>query len=130
MGIESMRSVLLVDDNQIFLETLARFLAQRSEGDVAVVGAAQGGRDALAYARRLRPELVLLDLAMPDLSGLAVLPKLRETLPAAILIALTLQDSDEIREAALAAGADAFVSKASLERDLLPTIREFAARCS
>jgi DNA-binding NarL/FixJ family response regulator len=124
------RSVLLVNDNRTFLQMLARFLAESSAGDVAVVGAALGGRDALAYAQRLRPELVLLDLAMPDLSGLAVLPKLRETLPTAILIALTLQDSDESRDAALAAGADAFVSKASLERDLLPTIRELAARRS
>jgi len=125
-----LHSVLLVDDNQTFLQMLARFLAESSAGDVAVVGAAQGGRDALAHARRLRPDLVLVDLAMPDLPGLVVLPKLRETLPTAILIALTLQDSEESREAALAAGADAFVSKASLERDLLPTIRELAARRS
>ena len=123
-------SVLLVDDNQTFLRMLARFLAESSAGDVVVVGAAQGGWDTLACARRLRPELVLLDLAMPDLPGLAVLPKLRETLPTAIIIALTLHDSDENREATLSAGADAFVSKASLERDLLPTIRELAARRS
>jgi DNA-binding NarL/FixJ family response regulator len=64
---------------------------------------------------------------MPLQSGVALLPHLRTRLPDAILVALTLLDPDLYQAATLAAGADAFVSKMRLERDLIPTIRRLAA---
>ena len=121
-------SVLLVDDNRTFLRILTRFLSEQSEGALSVVGSVIGGQNAVAEAQRLQPDIILLDLAMPDVSGLALLPTLRKTLPDAIIIALTLMDPDPARQAALAAGADAFVSKISLERDLLPAIQRLAVR--
>lgn len=121
-------SVLLVDDNRTFLRILTRYLSEQGEGALSVVGSVIGGQDAVAQAQRLQPDIVLLDLAMPDVSGLTLLPKLRRTLPDAIIIALTLMDPDSARQATLAAGADAFVSKASLERDLFPAIRRLAVR--
>lgn len=116
-------NVLLVDDNPTFLGVLARFLEDQCEDDLRVLGSIVGGRDALAQAERLKPDVILLDLEMPDVSGLDLLPQLRQTVPDAILVALTLMDPDSFRQTALAAGADAFVSKASLEHDLVPVIR-------
>jgi DNA-binding NarL/FixJ family response regulator len=121
-------SVLLVDDNPHFLRVLDRFLAVHGDGDVRVVGSVVGGRDAVAQAELLRPDVVLVDLTMPDVPGLQLLPQLRRTLPDAILIALSLRDPDEYQADAFAAGADAFVSKASLECDLLPAVQRFASR--
>jgi DNA-binding NarL/FixJ family response regulator len=120
------RTVLLVDDNPTFLRILTSFLADQCEEGVRVVGVVVGGREAVAQAERLRPDVILLDLEMPDVPGLDLLPQLRATLPEASLIALTLMDPASVQATALAAGADAFVSKASLEHDLLPAIQGLA----
>jgi CheY-like chemotaxis protein len=121
-------SVLLVDDNGTFLRILTGFLSEYGEGALRVVGSVEGGRDAVVEAERLQPDVILVDLKMPDVPGLQLLPQLRRTLPDAILIALTLMDADECRGDALAAGAEAFVSKASLECDLVPAIQRLASR--
>lgn len=121
-------SVLLVDDNRTFLRILTGFLSEHGEGALRVVGSVAGGQDAVAQAQRLKPDIILLDLAMPDVSGLALLPRLREAFPDAILIALTLLDPNSFREGALKAGADAFVSKMSIESDLIPVIQRLASR--
>ena len=120
-------SVLLVDDNPHFLRVLDGFLSAHGDGDVRVVGSVVGGRGAVTQAERLQPDVILVDLKMPDVSGFELLPQLRRTLPDAILIALSLRDPDDCREDTLAAGADTFVSKASLECDLIPTIQRLAA---
>jgi DNA-binding NarL/FixJ family response regulator len=117
-------SVLLVDDNPVFLRIAARFLQQHD--DVVVVGVAGGGEEALALAQDLQPELVVIDLAMPGLSGLATIPLLQVVLPEVGIIALTVLDTNSYRQAALAAGANDFVAKASLDTDLLPAIRRMA----
>ena len=120
-------SMLLVDDNATFLRILARFLQEQSQADIVVVGSVVRGRDAVAQALVRQPQVILLDLDMPDLSGLEMLPQLRERMPEVIIIALTLLDPASYRQAALAAGADEYVSKASLEADLLPAIRRLAS---
>ena len=120
------RTVLLVDDNPTFLRMLTRFLADQDEIALEVVGTVVGGHEAVAQAETLQPDVVLVDLQMPLQSGLELLPHLRTRLPDARLIALTLLDPDSFEAPALAAGADAFVSKASLEHDLLPALRRLA----
>jgi DNA-binding NarL/FixJ family response regulator len=92
--------------------------------DVVVAGTVQGGREALAQTQALRPDAVLIALTMSDLSGLEVMARLRAAFPEVGIIALTLLDTDGYRRAALAAGADAFVAKATLRMDLLPAIRQ------
>jgi DNA-binding NarL/FixJ family response regulator len=116
-------SVLLVDDNLTFLRILQRFLEEYNHEEVVVLGAARGGEEALAKAADLRPQVILLDLAMRGMSGLEAIPHLRGMLPQVGIIALTLLDANAYREAALAAGADEFVPKAALHTHLLPTIR-------
>jgi DNA-binding NarL/FixJ family response regulator len=117
-------SVLLVDDNPSFLRIATRFLQQHD--DVMVAGAAGGGQEALALVQDLQPDIVLIDLAMPGLSGLETIPRLRAILPAVGIIALTMLDTNSYWQAALAAGANDFVPKASLDTDLLPAIRRVA----
>ena len=114
-------TVLLADNNASFLRVVNKFLAQHDE--IEVVGTAEGGREALVEAKRLQPQVMLVDLGMPDLSGLDAIPLLREAHPEMFIIALTLLDTDSYREAALAAGADAFIPKATLNANLMPAIR-------
>ncbi len=120
-------ALLLVDDNPTFLRILKRFLEEQGRGEMAVAGLATGGQEALTTAAALRPDLVLLDLAMPDLHGLEVIPRLRSLLPETGIIALTLMNPESYRQAVLAAGADEFVTKSTLDTDLLPAIRRVSA---
>ncbi len=123
-----MISVLLVDDNATFRQIAARFL--QAFDDVTVVGTAAGGAEALTQAQALRPQVILLDLLMPDVPGLEAIPRLRAALPDVGIIALTLHDADGYRRAALAAGADDFVTKADMSAHLLPAIRRVAHKVS
>jgi DNA-binding NarL/FixJ family response regulator len=117
-------SVLLVDDNPIFLHCAKRFLQKRQ--DVVVVGTVSGGKWAVDLAQNLKPDVALIDLSMSDLPGLELIPLLRAALPEIGIIALTLLDTDDYRQAAMAAGADGFVSKNTMNTDLMPTIRHLA----
>jgi len=119
-------SVLLVDDNPIFLQIITDFLRNHFRQEVAVVGAAHSGQEAVRQVRQLQPQIVLLDLAMPDMSGLEVIPLLQADLPAVGIIILTAHNFDGYRELALAAGADAFVPKAQASDLLWPVIRQVA----
>mgnify|MGYP001767567576 CR=1 FL=1 len=121
-------SVLLVDDSPNILRILADFVSQCGQGEMGIVGTALGGREALRMAQALRPQVIVIDLAMPDLPGLDAIPLLRQILPTAKIVALTLFDSESYRQAALAAGANDFVSKARLETELLPAILGPAGR--
>ena len=117
-------SVLLVDDNPVFLSTAARFLQYHDE--IVLVGTAAGGKDGFEQFQKLKPDIVLVDLCMTDLPGLELIPQLRAALPRIGIIALTTMDEDAYRQAALAAGADDFVTKDNITTDLLPAIRRVA----
>jgi DNA-binding NarL/FixJ family response regulator len=121
-------SVMLVDDNPTFLRILTRFLEERCADEVIVVGSAGSGIEALARVADLRPQAVLLDLAMADMPGWEVIPRLRMAYPEIGIIVLTLLDPSGYREMTLKAGADEFVSKSALGIDLLPAIRR-ASQC-
>jgi DNA-binding response OmpR family regulator len=115
---------MLVDDNPVFLRATTQFL--EAHDDVVVVGTAGGGSEALEQVRELQPRIILIDLAMSDLSGLATIPRLRHVMPEVGIIALTVMNSEGFREAALTAGADVFIPKATMRTDLLPTVRSLA----
>lgn len=114
-------SVMLVDDNATFLHATRQFLEAHKE--VIVVGAANGGAEAVEQVQRLNPQVILIDLAMPGMPGLEAIPRLRHLLPGVGIIALTVMDTDSFRQAALNAGADVFISKASMRTSLLPAIQ-------
>ncbi len=115
-------SVLLVDDNPTFLDIVTRFLQRHEE--ITVVKAVNNGEEALAQVHRLKPDVVLMDLAMPKVSGMEAILRLRAAWPRVGIIALTLLDTSGYRQAALTAGADEFVPKDSLNANLLPAIRQ------
>jgi DNA-binding NarL/FixJ family response regulator len=114
--------VLLVDDNLEFLETAARFLS--AVPHVEIVGHALSGRDALEQVALLHPDLVLMDLAMPEMNGLEAARHIKAQPDAPRVIILTLYDNPEYRAVAGAVGADGFVAKSEFGTQLLPLIHK------
>ena len=112
--------VLLVNDNRAFLHAATDFLQRQHE--LLVVGAIRGYEKALAQARDLQPQVILIGLDAPGLIGLQTIPRLRSTMPGVGIIALTLLDDNAYRQAAMTAGADDLIAKAELTTDLLPAI--------
>jgi DNA-binding NarL/FixJ family response regulator len=112
---------LLVDDSPRFLGAARRFLATQ---DIDIVGEAHTGQEALGLLDVLAPDLLLLDLEMPDLDGLAVLRQAKARSHAPRVVILTIHDLDEYRAAVVAAGADGFVAKQELTTALVPLIRQ------
>src|SRR5438270_12121152 len=95
-------SVLIVDDHPLTREALSALLTQHG---FAVVRQAADGEDAIGFARRLQPRLVLLDLSMPGLSGLEALPRLREAAPSCEVVVLTASGTDGNLLSAIRGGA-------------------------
>ncbi len=112
--------ILLVDDSLHFIESAERFLSE--ELGVNVVGSALSGIEAIDQVMRLRPDLVLMDVAMPGMDGLEATHKIKAMPNAPLVIILTLYDTPKYREAAHQAGADGFIPKADFGEQLLPLI--------
>ncbi len=112
--------IFLVDDHSGFLGALAQFLA--GDPRIEIVGQANSGTVALQRIAQVSPDLVLLDLSMPDLNGLEVTRQLKRLPHAPRVIILTIHDLPQYRKAAQAAGADGFVSKAGFGAQLRPLI--------
>jgi two-component system response regulator NreC len=123
------RRVLLVDDNAEFLDCAVNFL--NGEPAVEVVGRASSGRGALEQVPLLQPDLVLMDLTMPEMNGLEATRRLKAGPDGPRVILLTLHDIPEYRAAAEEARADGFVAKSELGIQLLPLIHELfsAPKC-
>jgi two-component system, NarL family, response regulator LiaR len=113
--------VLVADDHAVVRQGLRTYLELQE--DVEVVAEAADGEDAVAAAERSAPDVVLLDLAMPRLDGVAALAQLRERAPAARVIVLTSFGEDDRLFAALRAGAAGFLLKDTEPPDIVRAIR-------
>ena len=113
-------SILLIDDHPTFLKTAARFL--ESQGGMRVETTVCGGRRALALATELRPDVIAVDISMPEQSGLDLIPLLKGELRDVAIVVLTMLDADSYGGEARSRGADAFVSKMTMSSDLVPAI--------
>ena len=116
--------VLLVDDNEAML---ARAAAVLSSGCI-IVGAVKDGSAALEAAATLRPDVIVLDISMPGMTGFEVACRVREAGSGAALVFLTIHEDEEYVNAARAAGAYGYVVKPRLASDLLHAVREAQAR--
>jgi DNA-binding NarL/FixJ family response regulator len=113
-------SVLLIDDNTTFIRFAKRFID--ADPRLSVVAAANSADEGLRLAPLHRPMFILLDLAMPGMSGFEVLPSLREAAPDTQIVILSMHDSPDYIEKALRLGAAAYVSKKTVAEDLLPLL--------
>lgn len=117
--------VLLVDDHQLVRDGLHSRLGE-TEG-IVVVGEAGSGQEALALAAALQPDLVLLDIGLPDISGLDVAARLAEVAPGARALMLSMYDNREYVVSALRAGARGYVLKDAASKEIIAAIRAVAA---
>jgi DNA-binding NarL/FixJ family response regulator len=120
-------SIMLVDDEPTFLRIAQLFLETHYGQEIEILGTAHNGEEALAQAQLLAPQLVLIDLNMPGLSGLQTIPLLRILYPEMRIIALTLNDSEKSRQAVIGAGGNDLVSKTRMGTDLIPVVRRIMA---
>ncbi len=117
--------ILLVDDNPTFLAAVWQFIDMLP--DVEVVGQAHDGREALAQAERLHPDLVLLDIAMPHVNGLEVARAMQAWPRPPRIVFLSMHDNVAYRDVARDLGAAGFVAKADFVDGLLPIIERMVA---
>jgi len=113
--------ILAVDDHPIVRAGIAGLIGPQP--DMAVVGEASNGRDAIQQFRTHRPDVTLMDLQMPEMNGLDALIAIRNEFPDAKFIVLTTYAGDVLILRALKAGAEAYILKNTLHRELLDTIR-------
>ncbi|MEW6687783.1 MAG: response regulator transcription factor [Pseudomonadota bacterium] len=107
--------LLLADDSAGFLAALCAYLLDYPQ--VAVVGTAASGEQAIALSERLAPDVVVMDLAMPGIGGIEATRDLKTRARAPTVLVLTLDARESMRRAALEAGADFFVAKDRLHED-------------
>ena len=114
--------VLVVDDHPAFRKALTSAL--RLVGNIEVAGEAGGGVDACDQAEALRPDVVLMDLSMPDLSGIDAMKKIHESRPDLPVVILTAHADAGVEREALEAGARGFLAKGTGLHDLVITLHE------
>jgi DNA-binding NarL/FixJ family response regulator len=115
--------ILLVDDHQDFLDTLAYYLGKFPS--VRVIGTAVSGEEALKRIKAKQPNLVLIDVTVPDKGGFDVTRQIKALPPPPRVIIITLLNDDESRAMAQEAGADGSLGKWEITTKLFALIREF-----
>ncbi len=113
---------IVVDDSPAALRTICSLVAR--ERNMVVVGTATNGDAAVALARSLRPDLVLLDLEMPIMGGIEATSCLARECPATRVVIVTVHDSPELRRVCRERGARGFIAKTALKDDLPVVIRQ------
>jgi two-component system response regulator NreC len=116
--------VLIVDDHAVVRAGL-RLLVD-SQDDLETAGEAGSARDAVFQARATKPDVILLDVVMPDQSGLDVLPQLLHEQPEVKVLVLSMQDDPQYVRQAMAAGASGYVLKEAADTEVVAAIREVA----
>ncbi len=117
--------VVVADDHTLVRESIVK--AVSGEPDVEVVAQAEDGERALELARELRPDLVLLDLAMPGMDGLSVAEQLRKDRDDLLILMLTMHDDEHALDRALSIPVDGFISKSAAIVELVAAIETVRA---
>jgi two-component system response regulator NreC len=114
--------VLVVDDHAVVRSGISLLLAQ--EPDMEPVGEASTGREAIFEARTLKPDVILMDVVMPDQTGLEALPQLLHEHPEVKVLFLSMQDDPRYVREAFSAGASGYVLKEAADREVVDAVRE------
>src|SRR5579862_6212307 len=112
--------ILIADDHELVRRGLCSLLQSREGWEIC--GDAKDGREAVDKARQLKPDVVILDVGMPNLNGLAATRQLLQQQPQLKIIVLTITDSHQVIREALDAGARGFVLKSDAARDLVSVL--------
>jgi DNA-binding NarL/FixJ family response regulator len=120
-----MTRVLIADDDHLMRAGLAELLA--NDETIEIVGEASTGREAVAQARRVAPDVVLMDVRMPDLDGISATRELSRAAPAVKVLILTTFEQDDYIFGGLRAGASGFLLKRSRPEELIAAVHTIAA---
>jgi DNA-binding NarL/FixJ family response regulator len=124
MGTRSIR-VLCVDDHPLFREGIGTVIA--NQNDMQLVGTAASGREAVEQFRKFLPDVTLMDLRLPDMSGIAAIAAIRSEFSGANVLMLTTFEGDVEIQRALAAGARGYMLKSTPPQELARAIRDVQA---
>jgi two-component system, NarL family, response regulator NreC len=113
--------ILIADDHEVMRQGL-RFLLEKDEA-LEVCGLAKTGREAVDQARKLRPDIVVLDMSMPELTGLEAARQIKKFLPETELLIFTANESEEVIRQVFDAGAKSFIHKSDATAHLLDAIK-------
>jgi DNA-binding NarL/FixJ family response regulator len=119
---------IVVADDDLQYREIVRFLLAAASDTMIIVGEAADGDEALALARRVRPDVVITDLVMPHLNGIELTRRIREELPQTRVVLMSSYTEDAYRLMASDSGADVFVSKQVITSTLVPAIRDLIRR--
>jgi YesN/AraC family two-component response regulator len=117
--------VLLVDDEARLRQMAKRLLL--ADHDIEIVGEAANGRSAVDLNSELGPDLIVMDIAMPELNGLEATRIIREQSANTKIIVVTAMAAEPYRKAAMTMGANAFLSKGALDSELIPMIHSICS---
>ena len=117
--------VLTVDDHALIRDGIAALIADQT--DMRLVAEASNGREAIEQFRSHHPDVTLMDLQMPEMNGIEALIAIRSEFPDARIIVLTTYAGDALCKRAMTAGAQAYILKGNVRKDLLDTIRAVRA---
>ena len=123
--IQPRNRVFCVDDHRVMLDGLALLIGRQP--DMEVVGSATHGEQAVESVARMKPDVTLMDLQLPGLSGLDAIRQIRKANPDARIVVLTMYQGDEDIYRALEAGATTYLLKDTLADDLIQVIRDVKA---
>ena len=118
-------SILIADDHRVVLDGLRLLL--ETKGDIKVVGEAGTGREAVQKARELNPDIVIMDIAVPELNGIEATQQISRLLPATRIIILSMHSTTEHVMRALKAGAQGYLLKESTGAELMDAVRAVSA---
>ena len=118
-------SVMLVDDHSLVRRGFRRII--EDEPDLEVVGEAGNGEESILLALRLRPRVIVMDCALPGVSGLVATQRILETAPETAILMLSMHSEDTLVRQAMAAGACGYILKNAIDLELVDAIRRVAA---
>jgi len=117
--------ILVADDHELVRRGIRGLLCSRRGW--TVIAEAVNGREAVEKANRLKPDVVILDVSMPDLDGLQATRRIRETVPTTEVVVLTMHESDQMVRRVLDAGALGYVLKSDLATQLVKAVKDVSA---